>query len=758
MICKECGGYNSDRARFCRVCGASLLLEEASDSVESESAAPAVTWEADAEEPGTDAIREKETVTTRFSKKSASRPVIDNEDDEDEDEDEEPVSRSFRSKSTASHKGTRFSSKDSDEDDAEVEDDEDDIEEKPALKKKSRDIIRTSKSSAKYDDDDEDEDDEDDEVEAEEVNTRKSTRKHSSKYIRDEEEDDDDYDDEDDEEFEDDEDELDEDEDDAQVYVSKKHSSEYRRSSKRRIDDDDEDDEDDDDDDDDDYEEYESTPPRKKKKSSGGNSNLLIVLLAAIAVILVLIIGIVVFCNVNADYRHKLPAFLQFEACAPEEASVPELPEAEENPQQEYLETAEATSEPEPDQEYVVDNIDYTVASMEETVNDKGMECIKVKFFLLPGETMTAVLPNQDDMVYTNSNENYLDFGLEIPKDCYKPNAPLTSAEYEVKPIITVTGVDGTVTTKDVGSFVMTFPDATLEITEPSVIPAEGIMCPEGNVLHIEGLTNDHTVTVMANDQKLNVYEGGKINSDYVLTGDTAEEVTITVSGDNLVTTAHTITVLPYVFIPEPMELSVDGEAKDHKAVTKTGKVTLTGKVSPGSEMTASCDYEDIKCGSVLVNADGSFSLEVTYGSTTYGMFPIHLHSVQEGYEEGNIDAYVYRMFDDRKAFVNGYQKTKDYKELPAGISYEQMLADPGAYGGYRVTGTVDSVEEVNGLQVVKMSVQISSKERKTMYVINMSSSWNPAKNTDSACKVYCTLNGLYSDGESLSLIGWFVL
>ena len=862
MICKECGAYNSDRARFCKVCGASLLAPvEEPEAAASETDETVSRTEAVAEEPepdnGSGIVREKESATTRFTKKRSSSKYIDEDDDEDEEEPAAPAKRRKSSSVSSRVKVRSYSDEDEDDeeeensarpkkglfsgraskrvdednDEEDYEDDEDDEEEvRPARAKKGVYVGRNSKRVQDDEDEDDEIDDEDDEEEDEKpsrpkkglFSSRSSKRsvkkeedededddeedvkpsrskkglfaRRSSKRDDDEDDDDDEeeeYDEEDDEEEEDvkpsrfkkqnakaskkrlskydedddddeededdDEDDDDDEEDDVKTYSSKKRSSSSRAAAKRRRYDEDDDEEEDDDD----YEEYESTPPRSKKHSSGGKSNLLVILLAAIAIILVIMIAIVVLCNTKAEYQAKLPSFLQFSSCAgdvePQDPEEPAESDLIDEPDADNGET-EPEITPEPVQEYAVEEVDYTAASMEETVNADNVECIKVKFYLLPGETMTAVLPNQDDMVYKNENENYLDIALEIPKDCYKPNKPLDSAEYVVTPIITVTAADGTVSSRDVGSFTMTFPVAQLEIISPAEIPEEGVMCPKGNVLHFEGKTNDHTVTVMANDQKLQVYAEGVIKGDYVLAGDEPEDVVIVVSGDNLVTTSRTITVLPYVFIPETMDLAVEGTAKDHKAATKTGKITLTGKVSPGSEVTASCDYEDVKCGSVLVNADGSFSLEVTFGTNTYGMFGIKLHATQEGYDDGELTTYVYRMYDDRKAFVNGYQKSKSYKEMPAKITFDKMIEDPNAYGGYRIGGKIEAVTEQDGFEIVQFSAQTSKKDYKTVYILNMSSAWDPSKNVGTPYKVYCTLNGLYSDGESLFLIGWFAM
>lgn len=398
-------------------------------------------------------------------------------------------------------------------------------------------------------------------------------------------------------------------------------------------------------------------------------------------------------------------------------------------------------------------------ASLEETESADGTGCIRLSLLLGPGETLRAVLPGQDDLVYENTQtDTYLSVRLELPKAYYRPDAP-KSAVYEITPVFTVTAADGTVTTVDAGAFRMTFPEAFFEFTEPGVIPGEEVMCPEGNVLHIEGRTNDHTVTVMANGQKLNVYEGGVVIGDYVLSGDSPEEVVFTASGGGFVPVSKTVTVLPYAFTPEPMELTIEGTAADHKADRSTGVFTLRGRVTPGAGVTASCVNRDVWCGTPHVEEDGTFSVEVAFKYNIYGLFPVHLHAEREGFTAGDLDTYVYRTFADRKAFIKGYQKMRNYYELPTTVDFETILAAPSVYGGYRLTGTVEEVTEYDGLPLVRLSVRTDyAGTPGTVYCINMDPAFSAADKIGVKFHVYCTLNGLYEDGESLFIVAWNVL
>lgn len=399
--------------------------------------------------------------------------------------------------------------------------------------------------------------------------------------------------------------------------------------------------------------------------------------------------------------------------------------------------------------------------SMEEIVKENGAGYLRFRLLLPPGAKLTVVLPRQEDVVYENGQTDcYYDIRLDIPKDCFLPAAPAETAAAEIRPELYLTAADGTVTPLDAGTFTMTFPEAFFEFTDPASVPEEGIMCPEGNVLHIEGRANDHTLSVTANGQRLNVYESGLVIGDYVLAGEEAEEVTLTVSGEGFMTAAETFTVLPYVFIPKSMELSIEGAAADHMADLKTGKLTLKGRVSPGSELTVTCPNEDVWCGQTTVAEDGSFTAEIAFRYNIYGLFPVRIRAEQEGYTEEALDTFVWRMFADRKAFIKGYQKMRDYCELPASVTFEKLLEAPAAYGGCRLTGTVEEVTEgTDGLSLVRLSVRRSfQNDTVTVYAVNMDPAWNPADSIGVKYHLYATLNGLAADGESLSVIAWYTL
>lgn len=730
MICKECGAYNPDHANFCKVCAANLKEQDTAVSQD----APAPEAEAEPrrepvfqprlnrapswQKPAVNAAPAKETMP------AAKEAAV----EEEEDEEEAPAPARVLE---PEEKTTRFSRKrtpvvveddDDEEDYDEDEEDEDEEEEKPARRKGLFGFGRRNKDEDEdedEDDDDEDEDDEDEDEDDEEPVRRKGLFGFGRRNK--DEDDEDEADDDGDDEDEDDDDEYDED----------------------------------DEDDEEEYEEYEPTPPRgRKKKSSQGGVNLVAILLGAVVLIVLLMVGIVAYFNLSGtEMKKRLPTFLQFNCQGSENQGAQDSQDNQAN--QNDQQNANAADN---QQQGSVNgsSIDYSQVEVSETVNEYDQECFVFYVYLLPGETAVMTLPWQEGAQGTNNNADgsVTHLSMVIPKSCFYPNAPLETPEYTFTPELYIISADGTKTLREVAPQTITFPTVSLNLTAPAEIPAEGIMADKNNVLHIEGVVDDHNVSVYANDKKLDVYNEGIFMGDYEVTGDVAETVTIKASKENYATATYVFTANPYVYIPEAMTLTVNGEADGHRAGT-ANRMTISGTVSPGSTITASCDNSDVACGSVVVNADGTYSMEVTFNAKSYGLYKINLHASQEGYEEKDLSCYVSRMASSKdemiKAFRSKYHEVYKYP-------FADVMANPTDDGAYRFAGKVVSVEEVDGLEVVCFAAKTAKGETTNIYVINMSEKWKPSERIGSSYKIYCTLNGLYTDGSSLYAVAWFAI
>ena len=716
MICKECGAYNPDHANFCKVCAANL--KEQDTAVSQDNAAP----EAEAEPRREPAFQPR--VTRSWQKPAPKAEPVKEVVSVEEDEEEEEAVASAPKALEPEESTTRFT-------------------------RKRRPVIVED-----YEDEDDEYDEDDEEEEEEEKPARRKGLFGFGRRHKDEDEDED----EDDEDEDDDEDDE-EDEEEEPVRRRGLFARRRRDDDDEDEDDDDEDDEDDEEDDEDEYEEYEPTPPRgRKKKSQGGGVNLVPILLGAVALILLLMVGIVAYCNLSGgELKGRLPSFLQFN-CQGSEKQDNQGNQSNQSGQNDQ-QSADNSSAANNQQQGGVSgsSIDYNQVDVEETVNEHGQDCFLFKVYLQPGETAIMPLQWQEDAQGSNNNTDgsVTLLSIIIPKDCFKPNAPLESSTYTFTPELYIVSADGTKTLREIAPQTMTFPTVSLSLTTPAEIPAEGIMADKNNILHLEGVVDDHNVTVTANGQKLDVYNEGVFMGDYQITGDVAETVTITASKDNYATATYTFTLNPYVFIPEPMTLTVNGEADDHRAGTAS-RMTISGTVSPGSTITASCDSSDVACGSVVVNADGTYSMEVAFNSSGYGLYKINLHASQEGYEEKDLSCYVSRMESTKDKMIKAFRSR--YYEVYASRTFAEVLANPTDNGAYRFAGKVVSVEEVDGLEVVCFSAKTAKGETTNIYVINMSEKWKPADRIGSGYKIYCTLNGLYTDGTSLYVVAWFAM
>ena len=618
-------------------------------------------------------------------------------------------------------------------------------------------------------DEDLEEDYDDEEEEEEEVKTAKkplfsrTAAPAKKRRVVDEEEEDDD--DEDDDDYDDDE--------DVKKLESEPKTTRFARSSskKKRVieeedDDDDEDEEDDgydddsydDDEEDDGYEEYEPTPPRRKKSSQnrgrkgGSDFNIVTILIVCLLAILLIIVGIVAFCNIKGgDTKAKLPGFLQFNCAGKKAATVTNVPTQANVP-------ADSQNTEPVDAPVTGTPVDYSVTHLEEIIDGEGIPCITISMTARPGDTVTIVLPNQDDFVQPNNEATDQPYLLTIPKSCFFPNTPLSDPVYTVTPEILVTHADGTQESLQVDSFDITFPTLQLEVTEPAQadIPEEGIMAGEGNELPIKGKVDDHTVTVTINGQPVAIYEGGNFEYTYTLSGDEAETVLVEANKANCVSVSQSFTVTPYVFVPEQMPLTVE-TAVDKLRADKNNKVTVTGKTAPGATLTATPAAEymsSVACGSPTVDAEGNYSFDVTFGKDYYGIATITIHAKKDGYEEGETSCNVSRMYADRAKAIAGYNKTNSFHEVPTGYAFVKVMENPTDSGLYRFVGKILEVDAETG--VITFEAKTSYKETIKIYVLNAVANWDATKKVGKPFKLYCTLNGLYTDGTSLYVTAWF--
>lgn len=483
---------------------------------------------------------------------------------------------------------------------------------------------------------------------------------------------------------------------------------------------------------DDDSFEYEPTPP-KRKNTKKKNNTLFTVLLISIIVVIVLILvaGGLYLLNKIGVLKCGTPAkpVTGDQTVTAEPANPAGTPEAQ------------------PDEK---------VATLLEYVDETGKDYVAITVLVPAHGTLTIDFPHQPDHKATNDKDIAYPRRVNIPVEIFYPNTPLETSTREIKPYITVTTAEGNTYQVECPSFTKTFPPLTINLTSPIAKEDGSIMAAEGNVVHLEGTVDDFDVTLTINGVATNVYEGGVFMQDYNMTGTGSETIELVATKNNFVTASKTLTVDPYVFVPDPMVLEVKDDVASLRA-DKSGKLTVTGTTLPGATLSAtSDDTTRVLCGTVTVDADGKFSFGITMDSSFYGISTITLNGSKEGAEDGSTTFVVSRSYADKDAFIKAYGKK--YKEVNRGITMQELLADLGTYAGntygFRIIGNVNEVINDGDKTYVKMTI---AKTNEIVYVRNMSSKWAPQDNIGGKYRIYCNLVGTYQDTGCAEFIGWFV-
>ncbi len=111
-------------------------------------------------------------------------------------------------------------------------------------------------------------------------------------------------------------------------------------------------------------------------------------------------------------------------------------------------------------------------------------------------------------------------------------------------------------------------------------------------------------------------------------------------------------------------------------------------------------------------------------------------------------------MYADRAKAIAGYNKTNSFHEVPTGYAFAKVMENPTDNGLYRFVGKILEVDAETG--VITFEAKTSYKETIKIYVLNAVANWDATKKVGKPFKLYCTLNGLYTDGTSLYVTAWF--
>lgn len=488
----------------------------------------------------------------------------------------------------------------------------------------------------------------------------------------------------------------------------------------------------------DDSYEYEPTPPKRNKKGNASGP-LFWILLSAIIVVILCIIAAGILMIMQSGGK-KL-------SCAGDNAgqktSQSQIP-APNSQNQDPLSQNDPASATNP----------YDV-EMEEGFNDEGKECVEYSIVVPAHGVITIVLPSQGEQTYPSSYDTPVVYNLTVPKSAYYPNVPLEDSVYEVHPEIYLTESDGTTKTLSVPSFTLTFPTLSINLEKP-VLNEEGhVMANKDNIVPISGHVDDYDVRLYVNDEPVTVYSEGLFMPDYTMESTEPVTVVLKAEKENWVSTSTEFVVDPYVYTPDKMILTVTNDHVTELKGDKTGKITVRGLTLPNATLTASSDMPSkVVCGSVSVDGEGNFTFGIALDSSFYGISKITIDAEKEDAENGSLTFMVYRTYADRQAFVQGYNKTKSYKEIGSSKKYltiSSLMANVGTYAtseyGFRLTGKVVEVAlNEEGYSVVRMTLAGSGE---TVYVINLSEKWTPENNIGGNYNLYGNFLGTYEDGTS---------
>lgn len=500
---------------------------------------------------------------------------------------------------------------------------------------------------------------------------------------------------------------------------------------------------------DDDSFEYEPTPPKRKSSKKKGNTLFTVLLISIIVVIVAILVfgGIYLLQRLgvlNCGNSGEGTSFLSCSGARETTADTTNPPTTDATPDP----SASTGGENEPDEK---------TATLLEYVNDAGEDYVAITVLVPAHGSMTIDFPHQDDYKATNDKDVAYPRRVNIPVQIFYPNAPLDTPTQTITPSISVTKSDGTSYDVECPSFTKNFPPLSIALTAPLAKEDGSYMAAEGNVIHLEGKVDDFDVTLKINGVATNVYEGGVFMQDYTMTSDTAETIELVATKNNYVTATTTLTVDPYVFVPDPMVLEVKDDIASLRA-DKSGKLTVVGTTLPGATLTATSDNTTrVLCGTVTVDAEGKFSFGITMDTDFYGISTITLNATKEGAEDGSTTFIVSRAHADKDTFVKWYNKGSKYIEINRKTMLTEILASLDTYSGneygFRLTGTVSEIINEGDMTIIKMTLV---KTNEIVYVQNFSSKWTPQDNIGGKYNVYGNLVGTYQDTGCALFIGWF--
>ena len=389
---------------------------------------------------------------------------------------------------------------------------------------------------------------------------------------------------------------------------------------------------------------------------------------------------------------------------------------------------------------------------------------------------------------------------LRIARDVFMPNAPVDSETLTIKPNIQAISEDGLQTTQiDVPEITVTVPVLSMTVTEPA---ADSVSATYDNSpIAVMGQVNnyDGEIAVFVNDQQVYVDSTGLFTASYTpkapaaslaapttspeastdpsVTPDPdatpepstspsespsaspeatevpvadettatdaggAEAITIEARKNNCVTARKVITVEPYVM--QTMSFTVTNDLKGLSSAE--GSVTVTGTATPGAVITATSTSADVTFGQATVSETGTFSMVVSIAKI--GAYDVSLVGKLQGYYDGTANITVERPPSDSSSTFK-----KSCSDLSK--SFEKIVAGTVTSGNFVFTGRITEIIATDPYTIFRVhisdGVEVIVANRSEKSTIN-SSDLKEKK------QIAGTLKGLYTDGATPYVWGWFI-
>ena len=364
-----------------------------------------------------------------------------------------------------------------------------------------------------------------------------------------------------------------------------------------------------------------------------------------------------------------------------------------------------------------VPEITVNVPALSMTVTEPAADTVNATFDNSPIAIMGQVNNYDSEIaVFVNDEQVFVDTTGLFTASYTPKTAPAIAAPTEAP----LASTDPSVTPDPAATpEASTSPDAS---TSPSVSPEGSLEEPEA------------TVAPEATD------EAGAATDDLATTGST-ESITIEARKNNCVTARKVITVEPYVM--QTMSFTVTNDLKGLSSAE--GSVTLTGTATPGAVITATCPSADVTFGQAVVSETGTFSMVVTIAKV--GAYDVSLVGKLTGYYDGTQNVVVERP-------PSG--SSSSFRKASADLtkSYDKILSGAVTSGDFVFTGKITEIISAEPYTIFRVKL---SNDTEVVVANRSAKSTINSSDVKDKKQIAGTLKGLYTDGKTPYIWGWFV-